>query len=366
MSAVWEHGGRLTIDLGALADNWRLLRDIARQKDGEARAGAVVKADAYGIGIEPAVRALAKAGCETFFVAHLSEGQRVRKTAPLSAVYVLNGFPPGSAQAYLDAALIPTVGSLEEAREWLEAGGGQPCAIHIDTGMNRLGFAMDILGEKLLTDLNSSLVLSHFSASEVPSEPSNASQIAKFTEIAKYFPDTPKSLLNSSGHFLDAAPAYDLTRPGYALYGGNPTPGRPNPMKPVIGLEACILQLRDVEAGTRVGYNGTWTAPRRSRLATISLGYADGYARNASAADGQTGGAALIGGILCPFVGTVSMDLIIVDVSHVPAADLRRGASATIIGGPLDIDRVGSGARTIGYEMLTSLGKRYHRHYIEG
>jgi alanine racemase len=361
-----EHGAVLTIDLGALADNWRLLARLAQAKNPSAQTGAVVKADAYGLGIEAAVPALAKAGCKTFFVAHLSEARRARAIAPEAIIYVLNGLPRGASKAMLDAGLQPVIGSVEEAKEWAAHSFGNPCALHVDTGMNRLGLDAEGLDPGAFKNLQIDLLMTHFAASEVPDDPANAMQIAAFAEVARLFPDTPKSLLNSSGHFLPDAPTYDVTRPGYALYGGNPTPGKPNPMKPVIGLEARIIQLREVEDGTKVGYNGTWTAKGRRKLATISLGYADGYPRNASARDRASGGSALVGGVLCPFAGSVSMDLIIVDVTDVPAMALSRGAPVTLIGGALDIDTVGAGARTIGYEMLTNLGKRYQRHYIGG
>jgi alanine racemase len=359
-----EHGARLTIDLGALADNWRLLAQMAQAKNPSAQTGAVVKADAYGLGIEAAVPALGRAGCKTFFVAHLSEARRTRAVAPEATVYVLNGLPRGASKAMLDAGLQPVIGSMEEAKEWAAHGFGNPCALHVDTGMNRLGLDAAGLDPAAFRNLQIDLLMTHFTASELPDDPANARQITAFAEVAGLFPDTPKSLLNSSGHFLADAPAYDLTRPGYALYGGNPTPGRSNPMKPVIGLEARIIQLREVADGTKVGYNGTWTARGRRKLATISLGYADGYPRNASASDSATGGAALVGGLLCPFAGSVSMDLIIIDVTEVPSSSISRGAPVTLIGGALDLETVGAGARTIGYEMLTSLGKRYQRQYI--
>ena len=359
-----EHGAVLTIDLGALADNWRLLGNLARNKSAAAETGAVVKADAYGLGTEAVVSALAKAGCRTFFVAHLSEARRARSAAPEATIYVLNGLPRGASKAMLDAGLRPVIGSMEEAKEWAAHSFGNPCALHVDTGMNRLGLDAADLDPAAFRNLQIDLLMSHFAASEVPDDPANARQIAAFAAAAQRFPDTPKSLLNSSGHFLADAPAYDITRPGYALYGGNPTPGKPNPMKPVIGLEARIVQLREVEDGTKVGYNGTWTARGRRKLATICLGYADGYPRNASANDHQGGGSALVGGVLCPFAGSVSMDLITIDVTDVPSHILSRGAPVTLIGDALDLDTVGAGARTIGYEMLTSLGKRYQRHYI--
>lgn len=362
-------GTVLTIDLGALVANWRDLQARAGTE-----AAAVVKADAYGLGIEPAVTALARAGCRSFFVAHVSEGVRARQVAPDAAIYILNGLLPGSSGAYATHDLSPVLGSVEEVREWaaLRASGAslRPAALHVDTGMNRLGLSVDE-GLALAREANSTLaaagiglVMSHFASSEDAADPANAAQIAAFAAIAAAFPGIPASLMNSSGHFLAGCPSYQLTRPGYALYGGNPTPGQPNPMRPVVELTSRILQLREIEAGTLVGYNGRWTARRRSRLATICLGYADGYPRNASGTDQSLGGAAIVGGVVCPFVGTVSMDLVIVDVTDAPAASAQRGAPVTLIGGPLDLETVGAGAKTIGYEILTSLGRRHARRYV--
>lgn len=362
-------GATLTIDLGALVANWRALGQRAG-----AEAGAVVKANAYGIGIEPAVTALAKAGCRSFFVAHLSEGIRARAVAPDAVIYVLNGLLPGTCGAYAQHDLSPVLGSHEELAEWAAfravTNKARPAALHIDTAMNRLGLwpgeGLDLAHERK-RDIEAAgigLVMSHFAASEDATDPANARQIQAFAEIAAAFPGIPASLKNSSGHFLADCPSYQLTRPGYALYGGNPTPGQPNPMQPVVSMEARIIQLREVEAGMRVGYNGRWTAKGRRKLATISLGYADGYPRNASWTDSSTGGSALVGGVLCPFVGTVSMDLIIVDVSDAPVSAARRGAPVTLIGGALDLEAVGAGAKTIGYEILTSLGRRHARRYV--
>lgn len=362
-------GATLTIDLGALVANWRALGERAGTE-----AGAAVKANAYGIGIEPAVTALAKAGCRNFFVADISEGIRARAVAPDAAIYVLNGLLPGTCGFYAQHDLSPVLGSHEELAEWAAfrtvTNNARPAALHIDTAMNRLGLwpgeGLDLARERK-RDVEAAgigLVMSHFAASEDVSDPANARQIQAFAEIAAAFPGIPASLKNSSGHFLADCPSYQLTRPGYALYGGNPTPGQPNPMQPVVSMEARIIQLREVEAGMRVGYNGRWTAKSRRKLATISLGYADGYPRNASWTDSSTGGSALVGEVLCPFVGTVSMDLIIVDVSDAPANAAKRGAPVMLIGGVLDLETVGAGAKTIGYEILTSLGRRHARRYV--
>lgn len=362
-------GATLTVDLGALVANWRALGERAGTE-----AGAVVKADAYGIGIEPAVTALSRAGCRSFFVARLSEGIRARSVAPEATIYILNGLMPGSCGIYAQHDLSPVLGSHDELAEWAAfraaTNKARPAALHIDTAMNRLGLwpgeGLDFASERK-RDIEAAgigLVMSHFASSEDVADPANARQIKAFAEIAAAFPGIPASLKNSSGHFLADCPSYQLTRPGYALYGGNPTPGQPNPMQPVIGLEARIIQLREVEQGTQVGYNGRWTAKSRRKLATIDLGYADGYPRNASWTDADSGGSAIVGGVLCPFVGSVSMDLIIIDVSDAPPEAVRRGSTVTLIGGPLDLEAVGAGARTIGYEILTRLGRRHTRRYL--
>jgi alanine racemase len=356
------YGATLTIDLAAIAGNWRLLSGRA----GAAECGAVIKADAYGCGIGKVAPALWGAGCRTFFVAHLSEAATARAVLPGdAAVYVLNGLLPGSAAAYATIGARAVLGSRAEVSDWLAAGGG-PCALHVDTGMNRLGMSADELsdlaansGGRLAVDF----VMTHFSGSEDQADPANQRQIKAFAAVADAHPGLRMSLLNSSGHFLPGAPAHHLTRPGYALYGGNPTPGHPNPMRPVVTLTAAIIQTREVGDGTGVGYNSRWHARGRRKLATISIGYADGYPRNGSNTDTIAGGAALIGGVRCPFAGTVSMDLIIVDVTDAPPDAVKRGAAVTLIGGELDIDTVGAAAKTIGYEMLTNLGRRYRRVY---
>ncbi|TXN84807.1 alanine racemase [Methylobacterium sp. WL8] len=355
------HGARLTVDLGAVAENWRRL---AAEAPGRACA-AVVKADAYGCGSDAVVRALWTAGCRTFFVAHLGEAARVRDALPEAAIYVLNGLLPGAMPAYAALDLRPVLGSVQELSDWAAFGGGtRAAALHVDTGMNRLGLsvpdALALAGDPRIAAAGIDLMMSHLVSAELPGEPVNGRQIADFARVRAAFPGIPGSLANSSGVFLDGATHHDLLRPGYALFGGNPTPYRAaNPMRPVVRLEATILQIRHVEAGAQAGYNGRWTAPAPRRLATLSLGYADGYPR---AASGR--GHALVAGILCPILGLVSMDLIILDVTEAPEA--ARGGVSTLIGDALDVDTVGQAAGTIGYEILTGLGSRYVRTYIGG
>jgi alanine racemase len=367
-------GGVLHIDLDALAGNWRTLRDHA----GGAETAAVVKADAYGTGIEKAVPALARAGCRTFFVAHLSEAVRARAAAPDATLYVLNGLFSGTCPTYAEFDLRPVLGSFEEIEEWAgfcrAQGRKLKAALHVDTGMNRLGLTVPqgLMLKDLasLKDFETALLMSHFVSAEESDNPLNTRQIEAFQAVKATLPGIPASLANSSGIFLKEKPHFDLARPGYALYGGNPTPDRDNPMRPVVGLEGRIVQLRWLEADHTVGYNGRWLALDKRRIATVSVGYADGYPRSASArgrsGDELLAGMAIVAGQRCSFAGNVSMDLIALDVTDVPEAEVKRGDTVTLIGGELTVDEVGRRAGTIGYEILTGLGSRYARAYSGG
>ncbi len=366
----------LTIDLDALANNWQMLQARA----GRAECAAAVKADAYGTGIERSVPALAQAGCKTFFVAHAAEGVRARaalRQAGLddraARILVLNGFHPevAPAQAYFDAALDPVLGSAEEVAAWsarvtglLEGFGTS--ALHVDTGLNRLGFPpaeAAALDEGTIREARVTLVMSHLCSAEEPTNARNAAQIAAFEKVLQGpLGRLPASLANSSALFLPQPPFYDLVRPGFALYGGNPTPGQPNPMAPVVGLTALVLQTRTIAAGDSVGYGSLWTAARPTRLATIGVGYADGLPRGARTV-GQGGGPqAIVGGVPCPLVGRVSMDLSIVDITDAPEA-VPPGTAVELLGSTITIDDLGRQTGTIGYEILTSLGRRYQRLY---
>ncbi len=376
-SAHDRHDGLavLTIDLDAIGDNWRRLAARAAP----AECGAAVKADAYGCGIEAVAPALWRAGCRTFFVAHVSEGRRARQAlrgcGAEARIFVLNGFHPQAAPLadYLEADLSAVIGSSEELSAWEAAtvAAGSPdrfrCALHVDTGMNRLGFpvgeALGLAAERLAA-ARVDLVMSHLVSAEVPAEPVNARQIAAFDELRRgHLGALPASLANSSGIFLPQRPHHALVRPGYALYGGNPTPGAPNPMRPVVRLDVRILQLRHVPVGATAGYNARWTAARPSRLATLALGYADGLPIGASGLE-RDGAPVFIGGRPCPILGRISMDLTIVDVSDVPEDEVRSGMVAEILGEFSGIDDLAHHAGAIGYEILTSLGHRYRRHYV--
>lgn len=365
-----EAGGILTIDLAALVANWRALGARAAP----AKAAAVIKADGYGCGVEQVASALAQADCETFFVANLSEARRARSAAADATIYILNGLLPGTVPAYAESNLRPVLGSRAELEEWsafrASSGWRGGAALHFDTGMNRLGFPHEEaaqLASTLSKDHGVALVMSHFACSEEV-HPLNAIQIERFREVRARFPGIAGSLANSSGVFLGKDAHHDIVRPGVALYGANPTPGKPNPMRTVVTLQARIVQLRDVERGATVGYSATWTAKRPTRLAIISVGYADGFLRAASAsdarpgADARAGAEAIVAGQRCPIAGRVSMDLIAIDITGVKA-EPKRGDLVTLLGDEITVDDLAERAGTIGYEVLTSLGRRYRRIY---
>lgn len=360
-------GGILTIDLGALEANWRTLSRRATP----AECAAVVKADGYGCGLEQVAARLARAGCNTFFVADLNEAQRLRAVASEPDIYVLNGLFPNTAVHFADIRARPVIGSLVELAEWdafctaHQWQGG--AALQVDTGMNRLGITVNeaaALAPRIRTENHGiTLLMSHFACAETPEHPLNQRQIATFREVRLLYRGIPASLANSSGIFLGSSAHCDMVRPGAALFGVNPTPGRSNPMRSVVDLQARIVQVRNVPRGESVGYGAIWTARRATRLAVIAVGYADGYTRAASAADDRPGTDAIVAGQRCPIAGRISMDLMAVDITDLPDNAGRRGDLVTLIGDEISVDDIAGIAGTIGYEVLTSLGRRYHRMY---
>ena len=364
---VAEAGGILTVDLTAIEANWRALG----HRTMPAECAAVIKADGYGCGIEQVAVTLAQAGCKTFFVADLAEAKRVRKVAPEPAIYVLNALVPWTAASYADIHARPVIGSMVELAEWdafcATNGWRGGAALHVDTGMNRLGISVSdaaALAPRIRSENHGiTLLMSHLACAEQPEHPLNARQIGAFREVRMFFRGIPSSLANSSGIFLGATVHCDVVRPGVALYGVNPTPGQKNPMRPVIELQAHIVQVRSVPRGETVGYDAAWTAKRTTRIAVAAVGYADGYLRAASASDKTPGADAIVAGKRCPLAGRVSMDLLAIDVTDLPDNTVRRGDLATLIGGEMTVDAVAGAAGTIGYEVLTGLGRRYHRVY---
>jgi alanine racemase len=368
--AAAEAGGTLSIDLTAIEANWRSLARRAMP----AECAAVIKADGYGCGIEPVATMLAKAGCKTFFVADLFEARRVRAVTPEPAVYVLNGLMPGTASVYADLHVRPVIGSMPELAEWDAFASANDwrggAALHVDTGMNRLGISpaeAAALASRIRSENHGiTLLMSHFACSELPNHPLNEQQIKLFREVRILYRGIPASLANCSGIFLGSAAHCDMVRPGAALFGINPTPGRANPMQPVVELRGRIVALRSIGRGETVGYDAIWTAKRATNIAVVAVGYADGYLRAASASDTVTGADAIVAGRRCTLAGRVSMDLLTIDITDLPEGAAKRGDMVTLIGDGISVDDFAASAGTIGYEVLTSLGKRYHRVYRVG
>jgi alanine racemase len=365
-----EASGILTVDLSAIEANYKILNTAALP----AECAAVVKADGYGLGLEPVATQLRQSGCNTFFVADLAEGKRLRNVAADIAIYILNGLPPGTGKVFADHNLRPVIGSSGELAEWdafaSVNGWDGGFALHVDTGMNRLGISVEeaaAIAPRLdMENHGIKLIMSHFVASQFVESQRNQEQMLTFRNVRASFRGVPASIANSSGIFLGDAAHLDIVRPGAALYGVNPTPGKPNPMKPVVELKVRIAKIRDTAFGETVGYDATWTARRPSRIAIATMGYADGFPRAQSGSDQKPGGTLIVSGKPCPIVGRISMDLIALDITDLPAGSVKRGDFATVIGDGRDIDAVGEMLGTIGYEVLTSLGRRYTRVYKGG
>lgn len=359
-------GATLTIDLAALVGNWRKIAETVSP----AECAATVKADGYGCGAREVAQALWQAGCRTFFVALPLEGKQVRDALPEAIIYVLDGLLAGQAEFYITHDLRPCLMDPAELTEWANATEGRhKAAVHIDTGINRLGLDRE-QAEALAADAalikraGLCLLMSHLASGDDEANPSNASQRDRFTSLRTLFPSLPASLANAPGTFLGPEFFHDVVRPGVALYGGTPLGTRPSPMQPVVSLSAPILQVRDVAAGDGVGYGATWRAEKPSRIAIVGVGYADGLLRAMSWPAQQDGPAKVfIEGQMAPIVGRVSMDMITIDVTDLEPNRVCRGTSAELLGANITVDDWASWSGTIGYEILTSLGRRYAKVY---
>ena len=363
-------GAILTVDLGAIAANWRGLRDAGRAGGRPIDCAAVLKADAYGTGATVVGPRLAAEGCRQFFVAHLDEGIALRGVVPEHPIYVLNGLLPGTEPDFVEFGLTPVLNHLGQLNAWRAAAQrySRPldAVIHIDTGMHRLGLSPEeaqlLAAERgRLRGLRLALLMSHLVVSEEPNNPINGEQLSRFRNFVRTMPGAPASLANSSGIFLGPDYHFDLLRPGAALYGINPTPGRANPMLTTVTLRARILQVRRIDALQTVGYGAAWRSARPSRVATIALGYADGYFRTLI----NRTHVHLVGHKVA-VIGRISMDLVTIDVTDVPEADSQPGALVEVLGPHLTADDLAEHARTNAYEVMTALGRRYARLYHDG
>ncbi len=364
--------GVLFVDLAALRRNYRRLKVLAA---GSA-VSAVVKANAYGTGLSPAVKALKEEGCKAFFVATLDEAEAIRDIDPGGVdVFVLDGLLPGTAQRYGARGIHPVLGSTEEFEEWLafsqSTAGGRSAALHFDTGMNRLGIepakAQSILGHPAINRIfGVSVIMTHLACSDDPASPRNAAQLELFNRIRENAPASAlASIASSGGIFLGRPYRLGMVRPGIALYGGRPSTSGPNPMEAVVWLYGRIAQVRWAEAGETVGYGATQTLKRRTKIATVTAGYADGFFRSVSASDVRNGPPGYTGSHRLPLLGRVSMDLITFDATDVPDEAVYRGGWIELLGERVTVDDFAAFAGTISYEVLTSLGRRYHRIYVD-
>ena len=338
---------RLTVDSAALAANWRALDTLS----GGARAGAAVKADCYGLGVHACLPVLRDAGCETFFVAHWSEVASVLAHVPGAQIAVLHGVLNEAECAYArSTGAVPVINSLDQAERWQASGGGL-CHLMVDTGINRLGIAASEANDARIAALEVDILMSHLASADEDASPMNARQLAAFRSVRGAIPHRRASLANSAGIGLGSDYAFDLTRPGLALYGGVPRAELADAICQVAKVQAAILQTRTLAAGDSVGYNATFTAPAPMRVGTVSMGYADGFLRSRG-----PGNALTHAGQCLPILGKVSMDMVLVDLSAAP--DLVAGDWLDV---PWNIADAAQQNVLSPYEMLTVIGGRMRR-----
>ncbi|MCW9039716.1 MAG: alanine racemase [Rhodospirillales bacterium] len=366
MSAPSRSCAVLTIDLDAVATNYAHLSSAA----GGAEVCAVVKADAYGLGMARVAPVLARAGCKRFFVALIDEGIALRTLLADAEIHVLNGLLPGTEADFDEHRLIPVLNSREQVHDWARhcerLGQRLPADLHIDSGMNRLGMGAAetqalINDQDDLGRMHVEFMVSHLACAEERESAMNSEQLDRFNTARARLPAAAACFANSSGIFLGPAYCFDAVRPGCAIYGVNPTPDTPNQMSQVVHLQGKIVQTHDVDSPMSVGYGATHRIEKKRKIATVAVGYADGYLRSLS-----NRGTAYVGDVRAPILGRVSMDLITIDVSDAPERLIRPGHFVDLIGPHNPVDVVAENAGTIGYEILTGLGARYHRDYVGG
>lgn len=364
VAAQARSGAILTIDIDAVRANYRLLRERVQP----AACSAVVKSDAYGLGAAQVAAALHEEGCRHFFVAHLEEGISLRPhVAPDAAIFVLHGPPVGTEGEFTRHGLIPVLNSEPQVAGWRAHAAALDreldAIVQVDTGMSRMGMSPQeidgwLADAHFLDGIKVLYIMSHLACADERYHPANAQQLARFLEIRARLPQYAASLANSSGVFLSPDYHFDLVRPGAALYGITPQAGEPNPLRSVVRLQGKVIQTRSINAGDHVGYSCRYTATGPCVVATVSVGYADGWLRSMS-----NQGVAVIDGVRVPQVGAISMDSITLDVSNIDAGRVAPGQLVDLICPEHPVDAVAAMAHTIGYEVLTNLGGRYFRVY---
>lgn len=361
-----ETTAQLTVRLGSVAANFR----ESLRRAAPATIAPVVKANAYGMGLAPVAHALVNAGADTLFVARMEEGIALRELLPRVRIFVLDGIAAGAAPALLSHGLTPVLNSLDEIVEWSALARRErrelEAVLHVDTGMNRSGLSHDELSalvadiRQLLDGIKLVLVMSHLARADEPDRDMNWVQLARFKAALALLPSAPASLSASAGVELGREFLFDLVRPGIGIYGGNPVASRPNPYRTVGVLTGRVLQIRAIQAGESVGYGAGYTAEKPRLLATVAAGYADGLMRSIAAR-----GRAAIAGYFVPYAGRISMDLTVLDVTNVPPNVVKRGTTVEFMGDTVTLEELADAAGTITHEILTSIGPRVHRHYID-
>lgn len=360
-------GGGISVDLDAITRNWKAIDTIS----GQALTAAVVKADAYGLGLKPVSRTLYQAGARFFFVATPDEGVALRAALPRAHIFILDGLVPRTARDYAAHNLMPVLASMGQLTEWLDfclnRGEAAPAALHFDTGFNRVGFRMKeaelVQRELAQTRFEPQMIMSHLACADQPSHEMTRKQNGLFQGILNLFPDIPASLANSAAIMTSKDYHYQMVRPGIAVYGGRAINSRSNPMAPVIGMDVPILQIKEARIGETVGYGALHRLRRDTRLAIIGIGYVDGFFRSLSGIGGQMGGKVAINGALAPILGRISMDMTAIDITDVPGF-VQPGDLVEVLGTNVTVDDVADAARTIGYEILTTLNGRFPRRYV--
>jgi len=361
--------GRLTIDLAALARNWRALDKVSAG----ALTGAVVKADAYGTGLEQSSRAFYAAGARFFFTATVDEAIVLRATLPKAHIFVLGGLYPGAASLYVEHRLMPALCSLPMLEEWLAAcvsrNEALPAALHFDTGMGRTGFRLNeaSIVRRQIDSLGFApqMIMSHLACADTPAHEKNRTQLALFQSVMAQFPNIPASLANSAGLMTGRDYHFQMVRPGIALYGGRAVSGRRNPMSQAVTLEVPILQVKEARTGETIGYGAAYNLNRDSRIAVLGMGYADGFFRSLSGTNSRPGGKVAYRAKVLPIIGRISMDLAVADITDLGHDLPLPGEMMEVLGPSITVDDQADIAGTIGYEILTSLRLgRFTRHYV--
>lgn len=364
IASRYNAGPVLTVDLDAIRQNYAYLKKMVAP----AICAGVVKADAYGLGMDRVAPAMFEAGCKDLFVAWPEEGIDLHPLLPNARIFVLHGAMPGTAKELAQNNLIPVVNHLGQLAEWAnyarKTGKKMPVAIHVDSGLNRLGMPLDEVQKihknpDLLGGLDLQLIMSHLAIPALANHPMNQTQLDAFKKALTFLPKAPASLAASSGTFLGEEFRFDMVRIGSSIYGMNPLPNKPNPMRAVAKLEFPVLQVQEVPTGKTIGYGCTYKTEKPTRVATLGGGFSDGYMRSLS-----NNGTIWIGDYRCPVLGRVSMDLITIDVSDIPAHLIQPGEMIAILNEQYTVNHLAGEARTRTTEILCGLGRKPKRQYI--